>query len=51
MGSHKKNSKVCPAHFVDGRPTAGNPFPSEKLGYDTTKRALFLSPPQKKQKS
>ena len=47
----KKDSRVCSVHFVDGRPTAENPFPTEKLGYDATKRALFLSPPQKKRKS
>ena len=47
----KKDSRVCSVHYVDGRPTAENPFPTKKLGYDATKRALFLSPPQNKRKS
>ena len=36
-----KDSRVCSVHFVDGRPTAENPFPTKKLGYDATKRASF----------
>ena len=36
-----KDSRICSVHFVDGRPTAENPFPTEKLGYDATKRASF----------
>ena len=37
--------------MVDGRSTAENPFPTEKVGYNATKRALFLSPLQKKRKA
>ena len=37
-----KDRRVCSFYFVDGRPTAENPFPTEKLGYDATKRALLL---------
>ena len=37
-----KDRRVCSFYFVDGRPAAENPFPTEKLGYDATKRALLL---------
>ncbi|XP_070182348.1 uncharacterized protein [Littorina saxatilis] len=37
-GRHKlfspaKDARVCSRHFLDGNPTAENPFPTENLGY------------------
>ena len=43
MGSQKRQQGLS-VHFFDGRPTTENPFLTEKLGYDSTKRALLLSP-------
>ena len=50
-GDPTKDISVCSVHLVDGKTTAENPFPTEKVGYTATKIALFLSPLQKKRKS
>ena len=46
-----KDSRVCSKHFIDGEPSNENPYPTRNLGYDATKRTLFLSPPSTKRKS
>ncbi|XP_046336504.2 uncharacterized protein LOC124118438 [Haliotis rufescens] len=58
LWSPKKDSRVCSLHFVDGRPTPENPYPSLNLGYADTerkvKRLLFSDqvnlPPAKKKR-
>ena len=46
--------RVCSEHFVDGIPTAENPNPTLKLGYELkqkkTRRTLFREPLTKKPK-
>ena len=37
-----KDSRVCSKYFID-------PYPTRNLGYDATKRTLFLSPPSNKE--
>ena len=46
-----KDSRVWSKHFIDGEPSNENPYPTRNLGYDATKRTLFLSPPSTKRKS
>ena len=31
-----KQSRVCSKHFIDGKPTSDNPFPTLHLGYNST---------------
>ena len=42
-----KDARVCSLHFVDGKPTSGNPLPTVNLGYDSDRRASVLSPPSR----
>lgn len=44
LWSPSKDSRVCSEHFADGRPTTQNPFPTKNLGYDSSRRELFVSP-------
>ena len=46
-----KDRRVCSFYFVDGRPAAENPFPTEKLGLRCNKKSIIVVPPQKKRKS
>ena len=46
-----KDSRVCSKNFIDGELSNENPYPTRNLGYDATKRTLFLSPPSIKKKS
>ena len=54
-----QGDRVCSEHFVDGAPTKVNPFPTQKLGYESKNKVkniidqgVFSSPPRppKKQK-
>ncbi|XP_065665774.1 uncharacterized protein LOC136087229 [Hydra vulgaris] len=49
--SPSKDSRICSLHFVDGMPTDCNPYPTLKMGCDTKRRALILSPPSKIRKT
>ena len=46
-----KDSRVCWKHFIDAEPSNENPYPTINLGYDASKKTLFLSPPSNKRKS
>ena len=36
----KNSSRVCSVHFKDGRPTNGNPDPTEDLGYNLNSKVV-----------
>ncbi|XP_048245576.1 uncharacterized protein LOC125376957 [Haliotis rufescens] len=40
LWSPKKDSRVCSLHFVDGRPTKENPYPSLNPGFTDTERKV-----------
>jgi len=41
-----RNSRVCSAHFKDGKPTTENPLPTLSLGYENSeRRASLFTPP------
>ena len=46
-----KDSRVCSKNFIDGEPSNENSYPTRNLGYDATKRTLFLSPSSNKRNS
>lgn len=44
----KEDSRVCSKHFVDGRPTAVNPYPTLNLGYTPHKPITSRPPPKER---
>lgn len=38
-----KDSRICSAHFKDLKPTKVNPYPTQNLGYDATRKLSSLS--------
>ena len=45
-----KDSRICSLHFVDGKPTTENPYPSLSLGYESNHRIKLFSPTSTKMK-
>lgn len=44
----KDDSRVCSDHFIDGRPTPTNPYPTLKLGYTPHKPIVSRPPPKER---
>ncbi|XP_061173256.1 uncharacterized protein LOC133182425 [Saccostrea echinata] len=44
----KEDSRVCSEHFLDGRPTPANPYPTLKLGYTPHKPIISRPPPKER---
>ena len=45
-----KDIRVCSLHFIDGHPSAQNPYPSKQLGYNCERRLALMSPAGLKRK-
>ena len=43
LWSPRKCSRVCSVHFVDGRSTEENPYPTENLGYDVKRKVDHIT--------
>ena len=50
LWSPSKYSRVCSHHFKDGKPSEENPFPTENLGYDSSRKVKNISQAQKRRK-
>jgi hypothetical protein len=51
MWMPNKSSRVCSNHFVSGKPTAENPLPTLKLGYNLAQNTKRKPPPNRGQAS
>ena len=42
----KEDARLCSEHFVDGKPSEQNPYPSINLGYEPLKQVKARAPPK-----